>query len=125
MHALIINGSPRVKKYSNTDKILEKITSGMKASGATFEQYEVSDRAQWEMAYGKLARAWDASGHQDRDIEAAMLRAKRHAYPPAQEETRRKQPPQRSSREMDWEKVVSDVLIGIIKDQVGKQTIYR
>ena len=48
MHALIINGSPRVKKYSNTDKILEKITSGMKASGATFEQYEVSDRAQWE-----------------------------------------------------------------------------
>lgn len=48
MHALIINGSPRVKKYSNTDKILEKITSGMKASGATFEQYEVSERAQWE-----------------------------------------------------------------------------
>ncbi len=48
MHALIINGSPRVKKYSNTDKILEKITSGMKASGATFEQYEVSDRAQWK-----------------------------------------------------------------------------
>ena len=29
MHALIINGSPRVKKYSNTDKILGKITEGM------------------------------------------------------------------------------------------------
>ena len=48
MHALIINGSPRVKKYSNTDKILEKITSGMKASGATFEQFEISDRKQWD-----------------------------------------------------------------------------
>lgn len=48
MHALIINGSPRVKKYSNTDKILEKITSGMKTSGATFEQFEISDRSQWD-----------------------------------------------------------------------------
>ena len=47
MHALIINGSPRVKKYSNTDKILLKITEGMAESGATFEQYEVSDRTQW------------------------------------------------------------------------------
>lgn len=47
MHALIINGSPRVKKYSNTDKILEKITSGMTKSGSTFEQYEISDRSQW------------------------------------------------------------------------------
>ena len=48
MHALIINGSPRVKKYSNTDKILEKITSGMTDTGSTFEQYEISDRSQWE-----------------------------------------------------------------------------
>ena len=48
MHALIINGSPRVKKYSNTDKILKKITSGMKDSGSTFEQYEISDRNQWD-----------------------------------------------------------------------------
>ncbi|MBO4928147.1 MAG: NAD(P)H-dependent oxidoreductase [Clostridiales bacterium] len=47
MHALIINGSPRVKKYSNTDKILLKITAGMEESGATYEQYEVSDRSQW------------------------------------------------------------------------------
>ena len=83
-----------------------------------------SDREQWEMAYGKLARAWDASGHQDRDIEAAMLRAKRHAYPPAAEEPRKKQTPQRNSREFDWEKVVSDVLISILKDQAAKQSIY-
>ena len=48
MHALIINGSPRVKKYSNTDKILEKIISGMKDSGSTGELYEISDRKQWE-----------------------------------------------------------------------------
>ncbi|MBO4474929.1 MAG: hypothetical protein J5750_08495 [Clostridiales bacterium] len=48
MHALIINGSPRIKKYSNTDKILSKFTEGMKESGATWEQYEVSDRQQWD-----------------------------------------------------------------------------
>ena len=47
MHVLIINGSPRVKKYSNTDKILEKFTEGMCENGNTFEQYEVSDRNSW------------------------------------------------------------------------------
>ncbi len=47
MHALIINGSPRVKKYSNTDKILDKFTSGMSEAGSTCEQYEISDRSQW------------------------------------------------------------------------------
>ncbi len=48
MHVMIINGSPRVKKYSNTDKILEKFTEGMCENGTTFEQYEVSDRNQWD-----------------------------------------------------------------------------
>ena len=48
MHVLIINGSPRVKEYSNTDKILEKFTKGMCENGTTFEQYEVSDVKQWE-----------------------------------------------------------------------------
>ena len=48
MHVLIINGSPRVKKYSNTDKILEKFTEGMCESGNTFEQYEVSDKNSWD-----------------------------------------------------------------------------
>lgn len=47
MHALIINGSPRAKKFSNTDKILLRITAGMAESGATFEQYEISNRAHW------------------------------------------------------------------------------
>lgn len=56
MHVLIINGSPRVKKYSNTDKIIGKFTEGLKAGGCTYEQYEVSDRKQWDAireAFGK------------------------------------------------------------------------
>lgn len=48
MHVLIINGSPRVKAYSNTDKILEKFTAGMSENDVTFEQYEVADAKQWE-----------------------------------------------------------------------------
>ena len=48
MHVLIINGSPRVRKYSNTDKILTMFTKGMRENGTTFEQYEVSDRKQWD-----------------------------------------------------------------------------
>ncbi len=48
MHVLIINGSPRVKQYSNTDKILEKFTKGMCENGDTFELFEVSDRNQWD-----------------------------------------------------------------------------
>jgi len=48
MHAVIINGSPRVKKYSNTDKIIGAFSEGMKESGATCEVYEVSDKKQWE-----------------------------------------------------------------------------
>ena len=48
MHVLIINGSPRVKQYSNTDKILEKFTAGLTENGTTFEQYEISDKKQWE-----------------------------------------------------------------------------
>ena len=55
MHVLIINGSPRVKKYSNTDKILSKFTAGLTSKGNTFEQYEVSDRKQWD----SMREAWD------------------------------------------------------------------
>ncbi|MBP5299109.1 MAG: hypothetical protein J6Z09_08165, partial [Lachnospiraceae bacterium] len=56
MHVLIINGSPRVKKYSNTDKLLAKFTLGLTEAGSTFEQYEVSDRGSWDAirdAFGK------------------------------------------------------------------------
>ena len=48
MHVLMINGSPRVKKYSNTDKILDKFIEGLCESGTTYERYEISDRKQWE-----------------------------------------------------------------------------
>lgn len=48
MHVLIINGSPRVKKYSNTNYILEKFTEGLRENGASFEQYEISDRGSWD-----------------------------------------------------------------------------
>lgn len=55
MHVLIINGSPRVKQFSNTDKIIEKFVKGMTENGTTYEQYEVSDKAQWD----DMRRAFD------------------------------------------------------------------
>ena len=55
MHVLIINGSPRVKKYSNTNAILEKFTEGLRENGAAFEQYEISDRASWD----RIRQAYD------------------------------------------------------------------
>ena len=48
MHVLIINGSPRIKKFSNTDMILSKFTEGMCENGDTFEQYEISDKDLWD-----------------------------------------------------------------------------
>lgn len=72
-----------------------------------------SDREQWERAYRELQQAWEDCGHSDSDIEAAMLRARRHAYPPRYEERRR--PPHRESDSVDWGRVVSDVLIGILR----------
>ncbi len=48
MHVLIINGSPRVKQFSNTDKILTKFTEGLSENGTTYEQFEISDKKQWE-----------------------------------------------------------------------------
>ncbi len=48
MHVLIINGSPRIKKYSNTDKILEQFIKGMSENGTTYELYEVSDKDKWD-----------------------------------------------------------------------------
>ena len=48
MHVLIINGSPRIKKFSNTDKIIEKFCKGYCESGNTVEVFEVSDRKQWD-----------------------------------------------------------------------------
>lgn len=42
MHLVIINGSPRVKKYSNTDKIITSFTKGFCEKGNTYELYTIS-----------------------------------------------------------------------------------
>lgn len=57
MHVLIINGSPRIKAHSNTDKILDKFGEGLKETGSTYEQYEVSDRKQWDAIRDAFAKA--------------------------------------------------------------------
>ena len=48
MHAVIINGSPRVEKFSNTDKIIDAFAEGLAAEGASFEKYAVSRKNSWE-----------------------------------------------------------------------------
>ena len=57
MHLMVINGSPRVKKYSNTDKILTKFLEGYSAEGNTYESYEVSDIKSWD----KIRNAYEAN----------------------------------------------------------------
>lgn len=81
-----------------------------------------SDREQWTLAYEELKTAWEASGRNDAEIEAAMQRARRHAYPAAQREGRHHNPSQGGGRRpnsgkdaINWEKVVSDVLIDVIR----------
>ena len=48
MHVVIINGSPRVKKYSNTEKIIASFAEGLSEKGASFETYAISNRKSWE-----------------------------------------------------------------------------
>lgn len=48
MHVVIINGSPRVQKYSNTEKIIASFAKGLSEKGTSFEAYAVSDRKSWE-----------------------------------------------------------------------------
>lgn len=52
MHVLIINGSPRVQKYSNTDKIITKLVMGMKETDPNIstELYSISDHKCWDDA---------------------------------------------------------------------------
>lgn len=50
MHVVIINGSPRVQKFSNTDKIIQKFGEGLKNEGATYDLYSLSNRKEWEAA---------------------------------------------------------------------------
>ena len=50
MHVVIINGSPRAKKNSNTDKIIQSFGKGLQAAGCTFELYSLSNRQEWDAA---------------------------------------------------------------------------
>ena len=49
MHVVIINGSPRVQKYSNTDKIIAAFAKGLSEKGNTFETYAISNRKTWDV----------------------------------------------------------------------------
>lgn len=48
MHVVIINGSPRAEKYSNTDKIIQAFEKGLAAHGVTSEKYAISNRNSWD-----------------------------------------------------------------------------
>lgn len=50
MHVVIINGSPRTEKYSNTEKIIDAFAEGLWEAGATFERYAISNKDNWENA---------------------------------------------------------------------------
>ncbi len=50
MHVVMINGSPRVQKFSNTDKIIQSFGKGLQSSGATYELYSLSNRREWDTA---------------------------------------------------------------------------
>lgn len=49
MHVVIINGSPRMQKYSNTEKIIASFAEGLSEKGASFEAYAISNRKSWGM----------------------------------------------------------------------------
>ena len=49
-HLVIINGSPRVAKFSNTDKIIHSFVKGLEEAGITWELHNLSSRKEWETA---------------------------------------------------------------------------
>ena len=49
-HVIIINGSPRVKKFSNTDKIIQSFVLGLEETGTTHKLYSLSNRSEWDEA---------------------------------------------------------------------------
>lgn len=48
MHVVIINGSPRITRYSNTDKIVGAFERGLVNQGVICERYAISDRDSWK-----------------------------------------------------------------------------
>ena len=49
-HLVIINGSPRVAKFSNTDKIIHSFVKGLEGTGITWELHNLSNRMEWDAA---------------------------------------------------------------------------
>jgi multimeric flavodoxin WrbA len=49
-HLIIINGSPRVAKFSNTDKIIHSFAKGLEETGITWELYNLSNHKEWDAA---------------------------------------------------------------------------
>ena len=49
MHVVIINGSPRLHKYSNTEKIIAAFAKGLSEKESTFETYAISNRKTWDV----------------------------------------------------------------------------
>ena len=47
-HLVIINGSPRVAKFSNTDKIIHSFVKGLEETGITWELHNLSNRQEWD-----------------------------------------------------------------------------
>ncbi len=46
-HLVIINGSPRVAKFSNTDKIIHTFAKGLEEASVTWELHNLSNRKEW------------------------------------------------------------------------------
>lgn len=56
MHVMIINGSPRARNHSNTEKIINSFVEGLSEQGVTYETFAISERGSWEgirAAYGR------------------------------------------------------------------------
>ena len=49
-HVVIINGSPRVKNNSNTNKIIQAFAEGLEKAGITHKLYSLSNHAEWDEA---------------------------------------------------------------------------
>lgn len=48
MHLTVISCTPRIKKYSNTNKIINSFLKGFKKKGNTAKVYYLSERETWE-----------------------------------------------------------------------------
>ena len=49
-HVVILNGSPRVKKNSNTNKIIQAFAEGLESAEITHKLYSLSNRTEWDEA---------------------------------------------------------------------------